>query len=124
MKDWRPIEECLRKLGKPPVLMRWVDTNKGGHHESEWKIRCRLVVRNLSGGGEHRDDLFTETPPLEARRLLISRAIARRRDGRRRKSLINARKAHLNVKCDEDVYLELPEECDPEGMCAKLNYWL
>ena len=39
--------------------------------------------------------------------------------------LIDARKAHLNLKCEEDVYVTLPEECEcPEGMCAKLNYWL
>ena len=39
--------------------------------------------------------------------------------------LIDARKAHLNPKCEEDVYVTLPEECEcPEGMCAKLNYWL
>ena len=39
--------------------------------------------------------------------------------------LIDAKKAHLNSKCDEDVYIELPEECNaPEGMCGKLEYWL
>ena len=52
--------------------------------------------------------------------------MTRRRDGRRRKILIvDARKAHLNSKCEEDVYVSLPEECGcPKGMCAKLNYWL
>ena len=38
---------------------------------------------------------------------------------------IDARKAHLNPKCEEDVYIQLPEECGcPEGMCGKLNFWL
>ena len=52
--------------------------------------------------------------------------MSRRRDGRRRKLLlINARKAHLNSKCEEDVYIELPEECGaPPGTCGKLNNWL
>ena len=39
--------------------------------------------------------------------------------------IVDARKAHLNSKCEEDVYVSLPEECGcPKGMCAKLNYWL
>ena len=38
---------------------------------------------------------------------------------------IDAKKAHLNPKCEQDVYIELPEECGcPPGMCGKLNYWL
>ncbi len=53
-------------------------------------------------------------------------AMTRRGDGKRKKLLvIDARKAHLNSKCEEDVYVKLPEECRcPEGMCAKLKYWL
>ena len=52
--------------------------------------------------------------------------MTRRKDGRRRKLLfIDARKAHLNSKCEEDVYVELPEECGcPPGVCGKLNNWL
>ena len=38
---------------------------------------------------------------------------------------IVVRKAHCNPKCEEDVYIQLPEECKcPEGMCGKLVYWL
>ena len=38
---------------------------------------------------------------------------------------IDARKAHLNSICEDDVYVDLPEECGcPEGMCGKLKYWL
>ena len=38
---------------------------------------------------------------------------------------IDARKAHLNPRCEEDVYVQLPEECGcPAGMCGKLEYWL
>ncbi len=70
------------------------------------------MARDFKGGEKHRDDLFAETPPLEAKRLLLSRAITKRVDGRRRKILvIDARKAHLNSKCEEDVYIELQEEC-------------
>ena len=38
---------------------------------------------------------------------------------------IDARKAHLNPRCGEDVYIELPEECGVgKGMCGKLNFWV
>ena len=122
--DIRPVGECWEKTGKAPVTVRWVDTNKGVLPEFE--VRSRLVARDFKGGDKDRDDLFAETPPLEAKRLLLSRAATKRRDGQWRKLLfIDARKAHLNPKCEGDVYIQLPEECGVgDGMCGKLNYWL
>eukprot|EP00973_Karenia_brevis_P028064 3864384-Karenia_brevis.AAC.1 len=88
-------------------------------------VRCRMVAKDFEGGDKHRDDLFAETPPLEAKRFLISRAVTRRRDGRSRKLMfIVVKKAHLNPRCEEDVYSELPEECHcPPGHGGKLNFW-
>ena len=35
------------------------------------------------------------------------------------------KKAHLNPKCEGDVFIKLPEEAGaPPGTCGKLNYWL
>ena len=118
------IEECWDKTGKAPVSVRWVDVNKGGLEKME--VRSRLVARDFKGGDKDRDDLFAETPPLEAKRMLLSRAATRRRDGRMRKLLfVDARKAHLNPRCEKDVYVELPAEAEcPEGMCGKLDFWL
>ena len=105
----RPIDECWDKTGEAPVSVRWVDTNKGGLNEMI--VRSRLVARDFKGGDNDRDDLFAETPPLEAKRMLLSRAATRRRDGKFRKLLfVDARKAHLNPKCEDDVYIMLPEE--------------
>ena len=70
-----PIQECYDKSGKTPVSVRWVDTDKGVGGVPQ--IRCRLVVRNFKCGDKDRDDLFVETPPLEARRMLMSRAVSR-----------------------------------------------
>ena len=58
--------------------------------------------------------------------MLLSRAATSRRDGKRRKLLfIDARKANLNPKCEQDVYVDLPAEAEcPEGMCGKLDFWL
>eukprot|EP00973_Karenia_brevis_P001982 271135-Karenia_brevis.AAC.1 len=59
--------------------------------------------------------------------MLMSRAVTRRRrDGRYRKLMfIDVKKAHLSSRCEENVYLELPQECNcPEGFCGKLNFWM
>ena len=38
---------------------------------------------------------------------------------------IDARKAHLNSLCEDDVYVEVLEECGcAKGICGKLKYWL
>jgi len=119
-----PVTRCWKVTGKGPVSVRWVDTNKGGL--TEMLVRSRLVARDFKGGDKGRDDLFAETPPLEAKRMLLSRAATRTKSGRFRKLLfIDARKAHLNPKCEEEVFIELPEECHaPEGSCGRLNFWL
>ena len=38
------------------------------------EVRSRLVARDFKGGDKDRDDLFAGSPPLEAKRLLLSRA--------------------------------------------------
>ena len=55
-------------------------------------------------------------PPLESKKLMF-RMVAGARGQRRRKKLeevklmfIDVRKAHLNAVCDEEEWVELPEE--------------
>ena len=75
-------------------------------------VRSRLVARDFKGGDKDRDDLFAGSPPLEAKRMLLSRAVTRMVDGRVRKLMfVDARKAHLNPMCEKDEYIELPSEC-------------
>eukprot|EP00973_Karenia_brevis_P023390 3219687-Karenia_brevis.AAC.1 len=54
----------------------------------------------------------------------MSRAVITGKDGRSRKLMFtDVKKAHLNLGCEEDVYLELPEECHcPPGYCGKLRF--
>eukprot|EP00973_Karenia_brevis_P013604 1846318-Karenia_brevis.AAC.1 len=76
--------------------MRWVDTDKG-FKKGKYDVRSRMVAKNYKGRDKGRDDSFAETPPLEAKRLLISRAVTKRVDGRSRKLMfIDVNKAHLN----------------------------
>ena len=58
--------------------------------------------------------------------MLCSKAVAPGRKGARRKMLfMDARKAHLNPRCEQEVYIELPEEAGAaQGMCGKLEFWM
>jgi hypothetical protein len=118
------FEGCWTKSGKAPVSLRWFDTDKGDADKG-YDVRSRLVARDFRGNDKHRDDLFAETPPLESLRVLMSRAACRGCRGLRKLLFIDVRKAHLNPRCEQEVYIELPEECGrgPE-VCGKLNYWL
>ena len=71
-----PIEECWNETGKPPTGTRWVDTNKGTDDCPD--VRCRLVARDFrKKGGTDKEDLFAATPPVEAERMALSRAVTR-----------------------------------------------
>ena len=118
-----PISECWEKTGNAPVSIKWVDTDKGIGEDVN--VRCRLVARDFKGGDKDRDDLFAETPPLEAKRLLCSRAATQRRDLQWRKLMfIDPKKAHLNPRCEEDVFIELPEEAGSREGAGVLALWL
>ena len=64
----RTIKECWDKTGRPPVTVRWVETNKGD--DVNPNIRSRLVARQIRPAGQ--EAVFAPTPPLEALRMVIS----------------------------------------------------
>ena len=108
--------------GVVPVSVRWVDVRKG-----DGSTRSRLVARDFRGGDRRRDDLFAATPPLEAIRAVLSMVATENADGDRVRKLmmIDAKKAHLNSPCEEEVFVALPEEAGAlPGQCGKLNFWL
>ena len=114
-----PKQLCWDLTGKGPVSVRWVGPE-------EKPDRSRLVARDFKGDDKGRDDLLAETPLLAAKRMLLSKAAARREDGKPRKLLfIDAKKVHLNPVCEDDVFIELPREagCGPDE-CGKLSFWL
>ena len=56
-----------------------------------------MVARDFKGGDKDRDDLFAATPPLESKRLLLSRTATGVNGKLTRKLLfIDSKKAHLN----------------------------
>ena len=103
-----------------PTSVRWVDVLKGKD------VRSRLVGRDFKPKGEKDNaGIFAAMPPLEAKKMLFSRAASQVGQCKVKKLLfVDAVKAHINGKCDEDAYIELPEEVGVVGMCARLEYWL
>ena len=120
------VEEAWRVTGKAPISVRWVDTNKSDVGK-EPDVRSRLVARDFKHKFDRdREDLFAATPPSEAVKAIFSKA-AIKVPGKCEKKLlfIDARKAHLNPPCTEDVYIELPQEAGcGANTCGKLNFWL
>ena len=74
----KPVAECFRDTGKPPIPVRWVVTNKGD--ELHPNVRCRLVAKHLVAkyGGKEVEDLFAAMPPFEIVKALLSRTVQRR----------------------------------------------
>ena len=124
---WREvdIQECWDRTGRAPVSVKWVDTDKG--HDGEENIRSRLVARDFrTKGDKDREDLFAATPPLELLRLIISKTATRiEGEGVWKLLFIDVKKAHLNPRCEQDVYFWIPDEANPTaGKCGKLEFWL
>ena len=66
----RKVSEALRRQGKPPITVRWVEVNKGD--DLNPKIRSRLAARETRRKGE--EAIFAHTPPLDSLRMMLSHA--------------------------------------------------
>ena len=122
---WEVVGEgdCWAATGAAPVTVKWVDTNKGSPQEP--MIRCRLVARDFRMNDRDREDLFAATPPLELKRVLLSKAVEKGPRGVRKLLFVDATKAHLNPKCQGDGFIQLPKEAgEAKGKCGKLVHWL
>ena len=92
--------------GGKVVGVRWVDIDKGDAEDTNY--RSSLVGREFNVGRD--DALYASSPPLEALRLIVSRAAAHVDDGRRRLIMMNdVRRSYLYAKMQRDVYIELPK---------------
>ena len=104
MFEFGTYEEAVSRGDKQPTTTKWVEGWKADDKEGRF-VRRRLV-----------EDLFAAMPPLESKRLMF-RMVAAARGQRRRKGLQevklmfnDVRKAHLNARCEEKEWVELPEE--------------
>lgn len=113
MLEWRvwdeaTVAECRRRTGKGPLGGKWVDVNKGDSQNP--LVRSRYVAKEIAF---HRsDDFFAATPPLEARRLLLSHVASSMGE---KIMVIDARKAHLHAAAERLLWSCLPR-CAAQGI--------
>jgi len=103
--------------GNRVIGTRWVRTNKGT--QSKPNIRCRLVATEVKRYED--ESLFAATPPLEALKILIGMAAARRW----RLVHIDVRRAYFNAAVLRDVFVELDKRDKMKGeenMVGKLQF--
>ena len=126
----RHREEAMRRTGKRPITVKWIDVNKGDDESPNY--RSRLVAREIRRAGE--DPIFAPTPPLESLRTIISMAAtdfagAKKRvrtatsDERTQISFIDISRAYFCASTDpnDPSYVELPaEDPDHETQCGLL----
>ena len=130
MFEFGSLEEAWARGGKRPTTTKWVEGWKCDERGERF-VRSRLVGRDFKPRHEEpRDDLYASMPPLEAKRVLF-RIVAGMRGQRRRKGgeevklmFLDVRKAHLNAECNEEEWVELPEEFWEWGKYARLRRWL
>ena len=65
-------EVCWAVTGKAPIGSRWIDINKGGDANPDY--RSILVAQQVKYQSKEKN-LFAATPPLEAQKLLFSMAV-------------------------------------------------
>ena len=71
-----------------------------------------MVARYFKGKYNDRDDLFGGTLPLEAKKMLFSRPVTKKKNGTLIKLLfIDAREAHLNPKYEEERCYDCRRAC-------------
>ena len=114
-----PVSECIKKIGRQPISVRWIDINKGDAINTNY--RSRLVAREINT--HKRDDLFAATPPLEALKIILSMTTS---GNHGEVVMINdISRAFFHAKAKREVYVQLPSEdggTTGEPMCGKLNY--
>ena len=103
-----------------------METNKGDEENPD--VRCRWVGKDFKTKGA-RDDLFAATPPLEAKKTLISKAASQIGKTKIKKfGFIYIRKAYFHAPVRWEIYVKLPAEFLEPGeegkVCGLLNFSL
>ena len=108
MKLWSkvPIKECYEKTGAAPIGVKWIEVNKGD--DLNPNIRARLVAQEFNQG--KLSTIFAATPPLEAKKALMSMAVT---EGigygagwSYKLDFIDIKRAYFNAPAKRDVYVK------------------
>ena len=109
------IAQCWERTGKAPLKERWVDIDRGTRYRSRW------VAKQFKGSDS--EEWFAATPPIEARRALISHTMS----GPKKKALMvcDVSRAFFYGPVQHEIYVKLCEEAKKtvgdNNMCAKLR---
>ncbi len=119
--DRVPWKQAVERTGKPPIQLKWVDTNKGTVEMPMY--RSRLVAMEFKR--DKRLDLFAPTPPLEAMKLIISRAASNGEHGSGKALMaVDIKRAYFYARSVRETYVDLPKEDYQPGdeqRCGRLN---
>ena len=92
-------------VGCTIIRTRWIDVNKGDILSPDY--RSRLMGKEFNDGTK--PDLYTSTPPLEARRFIISQAATT--SSRPRCIMVNnMSRAYFNARMTRKLFIEIPAE--------------
>ncbi|CAK0863589.1 unnamed protein product [Prorocentrum cordatum] len=114
-----PRSQAFAETGRPPIPLKWVDTNKGDAERPNY--RSRLVVKEIKAKKRPDEQLeasevFSAMPPLEAMRSLVSLMVTWTREAplHIQESLRKKGRAHFYGKAQRRIFVELEEESRKE----------
>ena len=120
-----PYDEAMRRTGRKPISVRWVDVNKGDDQNPRY--RPRLAARQMKAHDRSGMCYFVPTPPLQALRTVISMAATTmpgwrpvcgpKPSERVQISFVDISRAYFNAKADleSNTCVQLPEEDGDHG---------
>ncbi|CAK0882435.1 unnamed protein product [Prorocentrum cordatum] len=142
-----PRSQAFAETGRPPIPLKWIDTNKGDAERPNY--RSRLVVKEIKAKKRPDEQLeasevFSAMPPLEAMRSLVSLMVtwarepplhvqeSLRKKGRKpgnfKIGFFDISRAHFYGKAQRRIFVELEEESrkeygeDKRGLLLKSWY--
>ena len=103
-----PYHEAVNDPGSKIIGGRWVNSNKQDNLNP--KCRGRFVAQEVGTGAD--DAFYAATPPLEAKRLLLSQWAHQRTLGGKALKLhfLDVRKAYFHGQPKRRLYIRLPAE--------------
>merc|ERR1712051_754601 len=100
--EYWSASDALKRSGKRPLRLKWIDTDKGGGN-----LRSRLVCTEVRRPGT--EAIFAPAPPLDTLRILLSKAAERRgKNGQPLTvQLVDVSRAHFYAPSVREVYIQL-----------------
>ena len=109
--EYATVAEAKATSGKPPLRLKWIDSNKGDTEHPNY--RSRLVCTEVRRKGTM--PISSATLPLEAIRVVVAKLSSEDPSTKKdplKAMLVDVSRAHFYAPAVRDVFIELPRE-DP-----------